>query len=150
MENKVHNYRYIEWKTPDEMHFSSVQWKSELNFIKDEHRFFEDMLKEYTMPIIESQLFSTVRELIGQLEGSRKELATLEDKVSAHINRLQRLVEDIDEPKEGRVYRQEHKNILNNVMDFSRKYKRLKREIFEAVTKALKQQKQKRLLPKSH
>jgi hypothetical protein len=148
MENKAHNYRYIEWKTPDEMHFSSVQWKSELNFIKDEHRFFEDMLKEYTMPIIESQLFSTVREIIQQLELSRKELEGLQERVNNHTNRLQRLVEDIDEPREGRVYRQEHKDILNEVNRFSREYKRMKKDIFEAVKKAMKQQKQKRLLPK--
>lgn len=150
MENKVHNYRYIEWKTPDEMHFSSVQWKSELNFIKDEHRFFEDMLKEYTMPIIESQLFSRVKELIQQLELSRKEMGKLDTRVNDHTKRLQRLVENVDEPKESRIYRQEHKTILNDVVHFSRQYKRLKKEIFDAVTKAMKQQKQKRLLPKDH
>lgn len=150
MENKAHNYRYIEWKTPNEMHFSSVQWKSELNFIKDEQRFFEDMLKEYTMPIIESQLFSTVRKLIEQLEKSRIELGELENRVIDHINRLQRLVEDMDEPREGRVYREEHKDVLNAVIHYSRQYKRLKKEIFEAVKKSIKQQKQKRLLPKNH
>lgn len=148
MENKAHHYRYIEWKTPDEMHFSSLQWKSELNFIKDEHRFFEDMLKEYTMPIIESQLFSRVKELIQQLDLSRKELHDMETRVNDHIKRIQKLLENIDEPKEGKVYREEHKNILNDVIHFSRDYKILKKDIFEAVTKALKQQKQKRLLPK--
>lgn len=146
MENKAHNYRYIEWKAPDEMHFSSLQWKSELNFIKDEHRFFEDMLKEYTMPIIESQLFSKVKLLIEQLSLSQKDLRILESRVNDHINRLRRLLEEVDEPKGGRVYRQEHKSILNDVTHYSRQYKRLKKEIFEAVSKALKQQKQKRLL----
>lgn len=148
MENKTHHYRYIEWKTPDEMHFSSLQWKSELNFIKDEHRFFEDMLKEYTMPIIESQLFSRVKELIQQLDLSRKDLNRLETRVNDHIKRLQKLLDNIDEPKEGKVYREEHKKILNDVIHFSRDYKILKKDIFEAVKKALKQQKQKRLLPK--
>lgn len=146
MEHKAHNYRYIEWKTPDEMHFSSLQWKSELSFIKDEHRFFEDMLKEYTMPIIESQLFNHVKELIDQLGSSRKELRILESRVNDHITRLRRLLEDVDEPKEGRFYRQEHKSILNDVVHYSRQYKRLKRSIFESVSKAIKQQKQKRLL----
>ncbi|WP_324721086.1 hypothetical protein [Salinimicrobium sp. HB62] len=146
MENKAHNYRYIEWKTPDEMHFSSLQWKSELNFIKDEHRFFEDMLKEHTMPIIESQLFSRVKDLIERLTLSEKELQILESTVVKHINRLRKLIDDLDEPKEGKFYRKEHKSILNDVIHYSRQYKRLKREIFEAVSIALKQQKQKRLL----
>ena len=146
MENKAHNYRYIEWKTPDEMHFSSLQWRSELNFIKDEHRFFEDMLKTYTMPIIESQLFSRVKELIERLTLSGKELQILESTVVKHINKLQKLIDDMGEPREGRFYRKEHKTILNDVIHYSRQYKRLKREIFEAVSIAIKQQKQKRLL----
>ena len=140
------NFRYIEWKTPDEMHFSSLQWKSELNFVKDEHRFFEDMLKEYTMPIIESHLFSNTKELIERLSVSKKEVEKLDRQVIDHTNRLQRLVEDLDEPKEGRVYRQEHKKILKEFNELTKKYKQLKREIFEDVSKALKDQKQKRLL----
>lgn len=146
MKNKTPKFRYIDWKTPDEMHFSSLQWQSEINFIKDEHRFFEDMLKEYTMPIIESNLFSRIQKLIEQLTASEKELKTLQEQVNDHTNRLQRLVENVDEPKEGRTYRQEHKNILNHVNEFHNKYKQLKKEIFEAVSQALKHQKQKRLL----
>ncbi len=146
MEKKAHNYRYIEWKSPDEMHFSSLQWKSELDFIKDEHHFFEDMLKEYTMPIIESKLFGRIKDLIDRLSESRKELDTLQTEVSEHMHRLQRLVENVDEPKEGRVYRQDHKKILKEINSFSKSYKTLKKEIFEAVSQALKQQKQKRLL----
>lgn len=146
MEKKAHNYRYIEWKTPDEMHFSSLQWKSELDFFKDEHLFFEDMLKEYTMPIIESKLFGRIKELIEQLSDSKKELDAIRTEVSEHMNRLQRLVENVDEPREGRLYRQEHKKILQEINKFSKTYKVLKKDIFEAVSQALKQQKQKRLL----
>lgn len=146
MKNKEAKFRYIEWKTPDEMHFSSLQWQSELKFFKDEHRFFEDMLKEYTMPILESHLFSRIKELIGKLTDSRNSLDKILQEVNDHTNRLQRLVENIDEPKEGRLYRQEHKKVLQEVNSYSKVYKELKKEIFAAVSQALKQQKQKRLL----
>ncbi len=146
MKNKTPKFRYIEWKTPDEMHFSSLQWQSEIGFIQDEHRFFEDMLREYTMPIIESHLFSRIKELIERLTDSRSQLTHLQEQVNEHSNRLQRLVENVDEPKEGRQYRQEHKRILQAVNEYTKEYKQLKKEIFEAVTHALKQQKQKRLL----
>lgn len=146
MKNKEVKFRYIEWKTPDEMHFSSLQWQSELKFFKDEHRFFEDMLKEYTMPILESHLFSRIKELIGKLTDSRNSLNNMLQEVNDHANRLQRLVENIDEPKEGKLYRQEHKKILLEVNSYAKKYKQLKKDIFEAVSQALKQQKQKRLL----
>lgn len=146
MKNKEAKFRYIEWKTPDEMHFSSLQWQSELKFFKDEHRFFEDMLKEYTMPILESHLFSRIKELIEKLTDSRNSLDKILQEVNDHTNRLQRLVENIDEPKEGRLYRQEHKKVLQEVNSYAKAYKQLKKEIFQAVSQALKQQKQKRLL----
>ena len=146
MEKMAHNYRYIEWKSPDEMHFSSLQWKSELDFVKDEHHFFEDMLREYTMPIIESKLLSRIQDLIERLSESKKELNSLQNKVSEHMKGLERLVENIDEPKEGRIYREEHKKVLKERNEFSKTFKSLKKDIFEAVSQALKQQKQKRLL----
>lgn len=146
MRTKTPKFRYIDWKTPDEMHFSSLQWQSELNFYKDEQRFFEDMLKEYTMPIIESNLFSRIQDLITELSASEKELKQLQEQVNDHTNRLERLVENVDEPSEGRTYRQQHKNILQLMNDFTKRYKQLKKDIFGSVTEALKHQKQKRLL----
>ena len=146
MKTKTPKFRYIDWKTPDEMHFSSLQWQSELNFFKDEHLFFEDMLKEYTMPIIESNLFTRIQELINDLTASEKELKQLQEQVNEHTNRLQRLVENVDEPREGKIYRQEHKNILQLMNDYTKKYKQRKKDIFSSVSEAMKHQKQKRLL----
>lgn len=146
MRTKTPKFRYIDWKTPDEMHFSSLQWQSELKFFSDEQRFFEDMLKEYTMPIIESNLFTRIQELIKKLSTSEKNLKQLLEQVNDHTNRLERLVENVDEPREGRTYRQEHKNILELINDFKKNYKQLKKDIFSAVSEALKHQKQKRLL----
>lgn len=128
------------------MLFSSQAWKSELNFIKDEQRFFEDMLNEYSMPVIESQLFGRIKELIEELTESRDDLNDLEVRIDQHTSRLQRLVEKLDEPEEGMLYRQEHKNILKEVDAFSKHYKSVKKEVFEAVKEVLTHQKQRRLL----
>ncbi|MFD2518902.1 hypothetical protein [Salinimicrobium flavum] len=146
MKAKTPTFRYIEWKTPDEMHFSSQQWNSELNFVQDEQRFFEDMLREYTIPIIESHLFTRIKELIEELSDSREELNNLQQQVKSHSNRLERLIDNVDEPKEGRIYRGEHKDIMKAVNNYLKTYKKLKKDMFSAVTQALKQQKQKRLL----
>ena len=104
------------------------------------------MLKEYTMPIIESNLFTRIQELINDLTASEKELKQLQEQVNEHTNRLQRLVENVDEPREGKIYRQEHKNILQLMNDYTKKYKQRKKDIFSSVSEAMKHQKQKRLL----
>ena len=45
METTQTQVRYVEWLSPEEMHKASQSWLSELQFIKDEHLFFEDLIK---------------------------------------------------------------------------------------------------------
>ncbi|WP_372920016.1 hypothetical protein [Salegentibacter sp.] len=140
------NFRYIEWKSPEEMHYSAQQWSSILAFIKDEHLFFEDMLREYTLPIIESNLVSEVNSLIDRLKKSNEEMESLTRKVTQHQNGLDILVDGKDQPEEEKKYKEEHRQIMREMNSFSDTYKELKKDIFEKISGALKNQKQKRLL----
>jgi len=146
METSDQNYKYVEWKSAEEMHFSSLQWISELNFIKDEHQFFEDMLREYTLPIIESHLLSKVKDLIDRLTKYKQQAGTLLNKLTEHRNGLQVMVDGINQLEVENRYKNEHRKLLTDVNKFSLEYNNLKKEIFETVSQALKQQKQKRLL----
>lgn len=139
-------FRYIEWKSPEEMHYSAQQWSSSLAFMKDEHLFFEDMLREYTLPIIESSLVTEVNVLIDRLTKSKKEMKNITEKVSKHTNGLDILVDGINQPEEEKKYKKEHRALLNEINVFSESYKQLKKDIFENVVGALKKQKQRRLL----
>ena len=146
METTGQNYKYVEWKSAEEMHFSSNQWNSELNFVKDEHKFLEDMLKEYTLPIIESHLLSKVKDLIDRLTKYKQKTETLLNKVTEHRNGLQVMVDGINQLEEENRYKKEHRKLLIEVNQFSLEYNDLKKDIFETISQALKQQKQKRLL----
>lgn len=146
MDTSNQNFRYVEWKSSDEMHFSCLQWISELNFIKDEQFFFQDMLKEYTVPILESHLLEEAKSLIFKLTESEKEVENLLKEATKHRNGLQILVDGIDQPEQEKEYREEHRRLLKEVNNFSIRYQALKKNIFEMVTKALKQKKQKKLL----
>ena len=146
METSGQNYKYVKWKSAEEMHFSSNQWISELNFIKDEHHFFEDMLKEYTLPIIESNLLSKVKDLIDRITKYKQKSETLLNKITEHRNGLQVMVDGINQLEEENRYKKEHRKLLVDVNQFSLEYNDFKKEIFETIARALKQQKQKRLL----
>jgi hypothetical protein len=146
METSGQNYKYVKWKSAEEMHFSSNQWISELNFIKDEHQFFEDVLKEYTLPIIESHLLSKVKDIIYRLTKYKQKVETLLNKITEHRNGLQVMVDGINQLEEENIYKKEHRKLLIDENQFSLEYNDLKKEIFETISQALKQQKQKRLL----
>ncbi len=146
MEAQNEVYRYIAWKTPEEMHHSCLQWISNLNFIRDEHRFFEDILKEYTLPVIEAKLLEKVRKLVYDLSVSEKEERELSKKLYSHRNNLKIMIDYKDQLKEEHEYTVEHGNLKVEVTQYSEKFRNLKKEIFEVISFSLKKQKQNWLL----
>lgn len=147
MEDQSEFYRYLAWKTPDEMHFSCMQWISYLNFMRDEHRFFEDLLTEYTLPLLETHRFDTARDLVNDLSISEKAGQELAGKLTAHRNNLKILLDGKDQFKEEQEYSTEHAALKMEVSRYTEKYRKLKKEIFEIISSTMKKQKQNRLLP---
>lgn len=141
MDIQDQEFRYMEWKTPEEMHFSSLQWISELEYIQDEHKFFEDMLKQYTLPIIESHRFDEVKNLTFQLSDSEKQLDALIEKTRKHRNGLQILVDGKDQPEEEKKYRADHRELHKEISAYTKNYRVFKKTIFQIFSSTLKQQK---------
>jgi hypothetical protein len=137
---------YLEWKSPEEMHVSCLQWLSEINFMEDEHMFLEDMLKEYTLPVLEAHLYEKARNLVTELGSLDKKRAELKNRLLKHRKELEIMVDDKDQLEEETQFKEEHRRIKNEFGHFNQKYRNLKQEIFLTVSTALKDQKQKRLL----
>ncbi len=140
------NIKYIESKSPDELHVESLNWISELKFIKDEQRFLNELLKSFTLQLLENQEFSKNREIINNLTKIRKGGEQLLKKLINHENELLILVDGIDQIKEEKHYRFLHSTYLLEVTNYFNDYKSLKKEIFSVIKQILKQEKQKRLL----
>ncbi|NNK40881.1 MAG: hypothetical protein HKP45_09540, partial [Winogradskyella sp.] len=52
------NPKMVEWLNADEMHDASKKWLSELEFVADEQLFFDDLIKSYTLQLIDSKYFN--------------------------------------------------------------------------------------------
>lgn len=140
------NIKYIESKSADELHVESLNWISELRFIKDEQRFLNELLKSYTLQLIEKEQFSENKKIISRLSKQEKVGEKLLKKIINHENELLILVDGIDQLKEEKHYRFLHSTILLEVTNFFNDYKDVKRDIFDAVKGIMKDEKQKRLL----
>ena len=146
MKTIMPNIKYIESKSPDELHVESLNWISELKFIKDEQRFLEDLIKSYTIQLLEKQDFSKNREIINHLTKLRKSGESLLKKLINHENELLILVDGIDQIKEEKHYRFLHSTYLLEVTNYFNDYKDIKKEIFSTIKQLMKCEKQKRLL----
>ncbi len=146
MKTIMPDIKYIESKSPVELHVESLNWISELKFIKDEQRFLDELLKSYTIQLIENQDFSKNKEIISHLSKLEKNGEELLKKIINHENELLILVDGIDQIKEEKHYRFLHSTYIMQVTNYFNEYKDVKREIFNVVKKIMKHEKQKKLL----
>lgn len=139
---------YVEWLSAEQMHEASKEWLSELEFIRDEHHFFEDLITSFTTPIIESGKFSDTKEIIDEINRSNKQNNQLIKTVITHINKLQIMVDKIDQLEEEKAYAAEHKALITTIATFLKEYKSLKRQLFEIIKRIKKEEKFKHLIDK--
>ena len=142
MKNAQTHSRYVDWLNADQMHKNSKEWLSELRFIKDEHLFFEDLIKSYTLDLLEPQKFVHNKEIIDKIRKSKKRNELLIKAIKVHVNKLQIMLDDIEQPKEEEAYKKEHLNLIIDISEFEKKYRILKMELFDLIKTIKKHQKQ--------
>jgi len=146
MKTKKQIYRYLEWKSPEEMHHTSLEWISELKFIKDEKLFLNDLIRTYTLQITSLGLFEESRKLITAISNSELDLDLLLRKVRVHENQLSIMLDDVDQPKMEKAYTETHRDLIFTIDNYLMEYRKLKGSLFQMISKVMKKEKQKRLL----
>ncbi|GGK28025.1 hypothetical protein GCM10007962_22870 [Yeosuana aromativorans] len=138
---------YIEWLNAEMMHEESVKWLSELKFIKDEERFFEDLIKLFTLQLIDSKNFSKSKDTVKLLKALRLKNQELINAIIVHEKELKIMVDGKNQLKEEAAYKEEHRDLLILVKRYFKEYRKLKIQLFKTIKDIMKSEKQKRLLP---
>ena len=76
--------KYEAWLSTETMHSGSLKWLSELRFAKDEQLFFDDLVKSYTLQLIDSKHFTESKKIVEQLSTSQKETDQLINTIVDH------------------------------------------------------------------
>ena len=138
--------KYEAWLSTEIMHHNSLKWLSELKFAKDEQLFFDDLVKSYTLQLIESKHFTESKKIVAQLSALQKETNALIETVINHEKGLKIMVDGINQLQEENTYKDEHGKLIIKVSNFLEKYRTLKSQLFTLIINILKKDKQKRLL----
>lgn len=139
-------YTYIEWLNPEEMHEGSMRWFSELKFIRDEQFFLNNLVKSFTLQLIDSNIYRNSKKIIERLQRAEKDIVSLFKKVQAHENQLEIIVDDVDQLKMEKAYLETHKELQIAMNDYTQQYREIKEQLFKLLSSILKKNKQKRLL----
>jgi len=140
------NVKYIQYLSPEDMHKQSLSWISEMNFIKDEQHFFDELITSYTRKLIETKKFAKNKALIDSLNQSRRNLKTIIKKIVEHENLLEIMVDGIDQKEEEAAYKNTHRELIDEVNHYLNEYRILKRQLFGMIKDIMKKNKQKRLI----
>lgn len=146
METGKQKYRYIEWLSAEEMHEASRKWMSELKFAKDEQRFLNDLVKTYTLQLIDKKVFDKSQKIINEIAKAEREIVVLMKKVQSHENLLEIMVNDVDELEMEKAYLETHWRLTDKIEKYMINYRNLKSALFRIISGLMKQEKQKRLL----
>ncbi len=144
--SKQKKHAYVEWISPEEMHQAVLSWISELKFARDEQKFLNDLVKSYTLQLTDRQIFAESREVVSGIADAERALITLMKQVQSHENQLEIMVDDVDQPKMEKAYRDTHRDLIEAVDTYLTSYMKLKKQLFGMLTKVMKKEKQKRLL----
>ncbi len=137
---------YVEWLSADQMHEASKEWLSELRFIKDEHLFFEDLIKSFTLQLISPEKFSHNKEIIDAINRSQKKNNFFIEAVKVHENKLEIMVDGVNQLKEEEAYKKEHRDLIIKISEFKKNYRILKTQLFDILKTIKKEEKQRRLI----
>lgn len=138
--------KMVEWLSADDMHEASKLWLSELRFAKDEYAFFDDLVKSYTLQLIDTKHFPESQKIIDGLIKIEKKTDLLIEAIKTHENELEIMVDAINQPKEEEAYKREHRNLIVIMSEFQKEYRTFKTKLFKLIKTVIKEGKQKRLL----
>ena len=127
----------------DVMHEASIKWLSELRFIKDEEQFFEDLIKLFTLKLIDPENFPNTQEIVTEITKLRKRNKVLIDSIIRHEKELKIMVDGINQIKEEEAYKDVHRELFIAVKKYFKEYRLLKTRLFKTLKEVMKHEKQK-------
>ena len=145
MKTAQKDINYVKWFSAEVMHENSRLWLSELHFIRDEQLFFDNLIKSYTLQLIDSSHFKKSKKVVDKLLELQKETERLIKIINKHENKLKIMVDAIDQIKEEKDYKNTHRELITSVNDFFQNYRVSKKLLFRLIKNIIKEQKQKRL-----
>lgn len=135
------NIKYIEWLSAEDMHADSLKWLSELEFIKDEQHFFNDLIASNMFELIDAKAFSKNKKIVEKLGELIAGTDTLIKAIKIHEGNLKIMVDGIDELAKESRYKDEHRTLAKKINQHSNLYKTIKTELFETMKAILKRKK---------
>lgn len=141
---KIKKDWYGRLKSKEELHDNSKNWLSEILFVNDELRFLNHLLGSNYIDFIEFGLNNKIEKIVKSIKEEKKIGATLQKLIQNHESTLSDLINN-DSVTSNANYMDVHKKLEFEMIIYNKKYKKLKRQIFDIVENIMEKKAQKKL-----
>ena len=127
------------------LHSKTNKWLSEIEFIKIEQQFLNELITDHIIGFCESDKFNKAKLLLNGINHEAKLSEQLIADIKEHRINLSLLIEHIYIKKEN-DFRKDHELLKMEVENYIQNFKYIKEQVFELVLFIMKKEKQKKLL----
>lgn len=131
----------------EQLHSQAKKWLSEIEFIKIEQEFLNELISDHIIGLCKSDNFTQAKLLLNGINHEAKLGMQLMADINEHRINLSLLLEHIYVKKEN-DFRKDHKLLNKEVENYIENFKYIKEQVFELVLFIMKKEKQQKLLPK--
>lgn len=131
----------------ERLHAKAQKWISEIEFIKIEQNFLKELLSEHIIGLCKTNNYDQAKVLLKGIEHEAKLGSKLMESIKEHKINLALLLENIQLNKES-TFRENHRLLKEEVKNYIENFKYIKEQVFELVLLVMKNEKERKLLPK--
>ena len=148
MELRTRPDNYLLTAAVQELHVLTSHWQSDMAFFADELRFIDVLFDKYFNALIDPENIGKTKAVASRLTMLKSDREMLSSGISKHLHNLKELITNTPVKDLG-ILREEHVNLEESLTEFIKKFRVVKREIFELTERIARTEKARHLISKA-
>lgn len=145
MKTKIKKDWYGREKSVEEFHDDTKNWVSEIDFITDEIRFLEHLLSTNYIDCIEAGLSKKIEILVKKMTAEKQVGKTVKEVIKEQELILSNLIKN-NSASYNKNYLEKHIKLETEINYYIKKYKNIKKQIFDIIENIIRKKDQKMLI----
>lgn len=145
MELRTRPSNYLQSAEWQELHVLTSHWQSDMAFFDDELRFIDILFDKYFNALIDPENMDTTKSIAAKLSNLKSSREMLASRIAEHLHNIKELMTN-NASQDAVAFREEHGRLEDDLTDFVKTFRAVKRDIFELTERIARTEKSKHLI----
>jgi hypothetical protein len=145
MELRTQQSNYLQSAEWQELHVLTSHWQSDMAFFEDELRFIDVLLDKYFNALIDPENMDSTKSIAAKLSNLKSSREMMTSRIAEHLHHIKALMTN-SASQDAEAFREEHARLHDELTDFVKTFRAVKRDIFELTERIARTEKLKHLI----